>query len=194
MAKKRKGSTKSQAQLDNLKKRWSTGKGEGAGSEAAAVVHETAVVPVLDDSAVPARHGLREQPRVARNADMLRANIEKCEHATTEALFAEAPGLCDYIWEGWEGIEHYQRSPLSLAVSYNDTWLVRFLITKTNCDAIFAEDWFAFPMNFIHANSRGDVHPYGSKHAPNYRYNQTVMDQALSLGYPLVMRRCITYY
>jgi len=76
---------------------------------------------------------------VPRNADMLRANIEKCEHATTEALFAEAPGLCDYIWEGWEGIEHYQRSPLSLAVSYNDTWLVRFLITKTNCDAIFAE-------------------------------------------------------
>jgi hypothetical protein len=41
---------------------------------------------------------------VARNADMLRANIEKCEHATTEALFAEAPGLCDYIWEGWEGL------------------------------------------------------------------------------------------
>ena len=41
---------------------------------------------------------------MARNADMLRANIEKCEHATTEALFAEAPGLCDYIWEGWEGL------------------------------------------------------------------------------------------
>jgi len=124
---KRKGSTKSRAQLDNLKKRWSTGKdvvadrmrslmlcmsveldagqpGEGTGSEAAAVIHETAVVPVLDDSRVPAGHGLREQPRVARNADKLRANIEKCEHATTEALFAESPGLCDYIWEDWEGL------------------------------------------------------------------------------------------
>ena len=76
-------------------------------------------------------------------------------HATTEALFAEPPGLCDYIWEDWEGlmrtmvdsdlmlpstgIEHYRRSPLSLAVSYNGTWLVRFLITKTECDTMFAE-------------------------------------------------------
>ena len=33
--------------------------GEGTGSEAAAVIHETAVVPVLDDSRVPAGHGLR---------------------------------------------------------------------------------------------------------------------------------------
>ena len=41
---------------------------------------------------------------MARNADKLRANIEKCEHATTEALFAESPGLCDYIWEDWEGL------------------------------------------------------------------------------------------
>jgi len=89
LGKKRNGSTQSQAQLDNLKKRWSApkaDKGEGTGSEPAAVIQETAVAPVSDDSSIPAGHGLREQPRLARNADKLRANIEKCVHATTEAL------------------------------------------------------------------------------------------------------------
>jgi len=58
-----------------------------------------------------------------------------------------------------------------------------FLITKTECDTMFAEDWYTFPMNCMHANNRGDVHPYGSKYAYSVRSNGTVMDQALDLGH-----------
>ena len=38
-------------------------------------------------------------------------------------------------------------------------------------------------MNCMHANNRGDVHPYGSKYAYSVRSNGTVMDQALDLGH-----------
>ena len=70
---------------------------------------------------------------------MLLRNVESASHGTTEALFLDTPLLCEYRWENWNGIRNYTRTPLTLAVCYNGTWLVRFLITKTECDTTFAE-------------------------------------------------------
>ena len=81
----------------------------------------------------------RTKPRIERNAVKLLENIKACTHDTTGALFSKTPELCNYVWRDYGGIRHYDRSPLSMAVCYNDTWLVDFLVTKTDCDMSFAE-------------------------------------------------------
>jgi hypothetical protein len=98
------------------------------------------------------------EPRLKRNAKQLLKNIYAVNHVTTEAvphyhsllfihftdtctqaLFLETPQLCNHMWRDWEGLLHWHRSPLTVAVCYNDVWLVEFLITKTECDTSFVE-------------------------------------------------------
>ena len=74
-----------------------------------------------------------------RNAAKLKSNIEACTHDNTPALFLETPELCHYVWKDYGGVKHYHRSPFTLAVCYNDTWLVRYLVTQTDCDISFTE-------------------------------------------------------
>ena len=82
---------------------------------------------------------LRDGPRVERNAAKLLDNIRNNAHETTPTLFAETPTLGDHVWYDWNGHQHWHRSPLTIAACYNDTWLVEYLVTHTDCDMGFVE-------------------------------------------------------